>query len=109
MAKKVMRAKGIFKGKNGSCGYETGKEYRLILQHTKKDNIIVESPDVPHTRGQRTPHDQDGYCEYGSLLAFLSNWEGVSEISDKEYFSKPGIIYKNDPPLIRPWVPTDAC
>jgi len=53
-----MFIKAIFIGENGSLGYETGKEYELILI----DSTIKRRKDLT------------GVCPYRSIETFLANW-----------------------------------
>ena len=57
-----MKIKAIFIGENGSLGYETDKEYELILI----DSTI---------RRQ----DMSGICSYYNIETFLQNWTVVKE------------------------------
>jgi len=54
-----MIIKAIFIGENGSLGYETGKEYELILL----DSTIKRRKDLT------------GVCPYRSVETFLQNWK----------------------------------
>jgi hypothetical protein len=59
------KVKAIFRGQNGSCGYETNKEYTLIIRHKIKNHVQIEK------------FKGGGWCEYGSLVSFLENWDNV--------------------------------
>lgn len=63
------KVKAIFKGQNGSCGYETNKEYTLIIRHEIKMYVQIE--DI----------QGGGWCEYGSMVPFLENWDNVRVVS----------------------------
>ncbi len=56
--------KALFKGKDGSLGYRYNMWYDLIVY--SNTNTI-----------SRT--DGTGYCEYGSIYAFYSNWSMIEE------------------------------
>lgn len=64
-----IRVKATFKGKNGSMGFETGKQYTLTLTKYKDGGLLAE--------------DDFNHCEYGSFIAFLNNWENVSSYKNK--------------------------
>jgi len=67
----TIRAKATFKGQNGSCGYNTGKEYELKIVH--KDN----------GRGMisiSTGNKIESMCDYNSLSAFLKNWDNIKSL-----------------------------
>lgn len=62
----------IFKGQDGSLGYENGKEYQLMIG-VSRDKIIIERLDIQ----ERT---FKGFCEYGSIISFLDNWDEIKSI-----------------------------
>lgn len=63
-----MLVKAIFKGQNGSLGYETDKEYTLKIVQLA-DNILIEDQKI------------DGKeCQYGSVVAFLNNWDNIRRV-----------------------------
>ncbi len=67
---KTKKIKAVFKGKNGSCGYKNGMEYKLrIWQHSENGhrNIAIDLADKPDAN----------YCEYASVIAFLTNWDCI--------------------------------
>lgn len=65
-----MKVIAIFKGKNGSLGYVTGKEYSLLFR-TDFKVVIVDLDRI-------TPRDSGGsLCMYDSVRSFLDNWEVV--------------------------------
>ena len=68
-AKKIT---AIFKGQDGSLGYENGKEYQLMIG-VSRDKIIIERLD----NQERT---LKGFCEYGSIMSFLDNWDEIKSI-----------------------------
>jgi hypothetical protein len=63
--KKSKKIKAIFRGANLSCGYETNKEYTLVIRHSSFANISIKQP------------NGDGKCEYSSAISFLDNWDNV--------------------------------
>lgn len=65
---KTIKVKAIFRGQDGSCGYETNTEYRLIISYENK-YIHIEAE-----AGNR------GWCDYNSILAFLNNWDNIRRI-----------------------------
>ena len=65
------QVKAIFKGQNGSLGYENGKEYNLTLEHKKGNNISI------YITQKNKCNNIVGNCEYGSLISFLSNWDNI--------------------------------
>jgi dsDNA-specific endonuclease/ATPase MutS2 len=59
-----------FTGHNGSCGYETNKEYALTIYHyndVKNKKIVVE----------KSGKNGEGYCEYDSIISFFNNWNKI--------------------------------
>lgn len=67
MAKKV---KAIFKGQDGSCGYNTNKEYTLWIKHNTKMISYIEIENI----------NGGGYCEYESMISFLDNWDNIRNV-----------------------------
>ena len=59
------KVNATFKGKDGSRGYETNKEYALVIRHHIGGNIQIE--DI----------NGGGWCEYGSIVSFLENWNNI--------------------------------
>ena len=68
-AEKKVIVKATFKGLNGSCGYETNKEYDLQVRHSINRYVQIEK------LGGAT-----GYCDYGSMVSFMENWDNVRRI-----------------------------
>jgi len=67
-----IKVKATFKGKNGSMGFETGKQYTLNLNKDKDGGIsIYDINDMSH------------FCDYTSFITFLNNWENVSSYKNK--------------------------
>jgi len=65
--KKVI-VKAIFKGQDGSCGYKHNSEYELTMwQH----NNVIEIERY---------NDDNGNCEYSTVLTFFDNWDCVRVI-----------------------------
>lgn len=56
--------KAVFVGKDGSCGYNKNREYRITISQESKGTIIVQA-------------NGDKYVEYESIIAFLNNWDNV--------------------------------
>lgn len=52
-----------FKGKDGSAGYRTGQFYELRFIDSDKYPVVIERL------------DGSGRCPYGSMRAFLDNWD----------------------------------
>jgi hypothetical protein len=65
---KHTNVKAIFRGLDGSCGYQANREYELTIRHTQSDNIHIEK------------YCGGGYVAYGSLVAFLENWDNIRTI-----------------------------
>lgn len=63
------KVKAIFKGRNGSCGYKTNKEYTLIIHH--QVDMYIQIEDV---KG-------GGHNSYGSMVSLLENWDNVRVVS----------------------------
>lgn len=63
-----MRIKAIFRGQNKSCGYKTGREYTLVVRHHIKEYVQIENA------------EGGGYCDYDSVVAFLSNWDMIRRV-----------------------------
>lgn len=60
--------KAIFKGQDGSCGYKTNNEYTLSVHHHPDSYIKIEK--VPF----------GGWCDYGSMVSFLKNWDNIRRV-----------------------------
>ena len=56
--------KAIFKGKNGSMGFETNKEYTINVNQVQNGYIKI---------------DGSGglWCDYNSIGSFLTNWDNI--------------------------------
>ena len=65
---KNVKVKAVFKGFDGSCGYKTNQEYTLVISHKFEHYIQIEN-----CKGR-------GYCEYGSILVFLENWDNIQKV-----------------------------
>lgn len=65
MGKKIQ---ATFKGQNGSMGFKTGKEYTLTLSKMNKGHLMAEED------------SGFNFCEYGSFMAFLNNWDNIKTI-----------------------------
>jgi len=65
---RTVKIKAIFKGADNSCGYKTNREYTLIIRHKIESNIQIED-----TNG-------GGWCEYGSMISFMENWDNVRRL-----------------------------
>ena len=69
MKKKTIKA--TFTGKDKSCGYKKNVEYTLTIWHHSENghrNIAIELADKP----------DENYCEYESVVSFLSNWDKIT-------------------------------
>ena len=62
---RTTKVKAIFKGLNNSCGYKTNNEYTILIRH--KTDFYIQIEDV----------NGGGWCEYGSLISFLENWDNI--------------------------------
>lgn len=62
------KVKAVFKGQDGSCGYKTNTEYSLVIRH--KTESLIQIEDV----------NGGGWCEYGSMISFLENWDNIRVI-----------------------------
>ncbi len=60
----------IFRGHNGSCGYQTHTEYRLSVSHESGSKIKI-------VRVKDNCIKDGGECEYESMLTFLENWDCI--------------------------------
>lgn len=67
--------KAIFNGKNESCGYDTGKEYTLMV-FQNIHTIRIENK-YASSRG-------DGYCEYSSIISFFENWDNIRVVKEEK-------------------------
>ncbi len=65
---RIIKVKANFKGADGSCGYKRNNDYVLIIRHKMESFIQIE--DI----------DGGGWCEYGSVVSFLENWDNISRI-----------------------------
>lgn len=71
MAKKV---KAIFKGQDGSCGYNTNKEYTLIVSRGSYEHRpYVDLISIKNIDG-------GGLCDYESIESFLNNWDNIRNV-----------------------------
>lgn len=70
------KVKAIFRGANGSLGYETDKEYTLVIHHESGGNIKIECAN----RAFQVKFGL-GKCEYESLTSFLANWDNVRVVN----------------------------
>ncbi len=62
---RTVKVKAIFKGLDGSCGYKKNSEYTLSIRHQTEYNICIDNV------------DGGGRVEYGSMVAFLENWDNI--------------------------------
>ena len=67
----AMEVKATFIGKNMSIGFEKGKEYKLRVQN----NIFSKTTTIKTECGLK--------CEYSSALAFLFNWDKITNLVEK--------------------------
>ncbi len=68
MSNRTQKVKATFKGQDGSCGYKHNTEYTLSIGHRQDEFIHIED-----TSG-------GGWCEYGSLISFLENWDNIRKV-----------------------------
>ena len=61
----MLKIKAIFKGTNGSCGYELDKEYNLYIESNTSGIII------------RRNRKGWGICIYSNIEKFLENWDNI--------------------------------
>lgn len=73
MKKKTVKA--IFRGANGSLGYQTNHEYLLVIFQLKGQNIAIRIDNQ-----NQNDNTHDGYCEYESIVSFLENWDNIRVI-----------------------------
>jgi hypothetical protein len=73
---KITRVRAIFKGQNGSLGYNTNEEYPLNLRHTKGNNISITTYEIMEMNAIV------GECEYESMSSFLKNWDNIRIVND---------------------------
>lgn len=66
MANQIV-VKAIFRGQDGSLGYETHKEYTLIVSQSY-DDIHIER------------NGGGGECDYGSIMSFINNWDNIRKV-----------------------------
>ena len=64
-----IKVKATFIGKDGSRGFVKAKEYTLKLSKYPTDGNLL-ADDVKSLN----------YCEYGSFIAFLNNWDNIKNI-----------------------------
>lgn len=63
----MKKVKAIFRGQNGSCGFETNREYTLEVYHDTKLYIRI--------------NDGDGkWCDYQSFISFMNNWDNIRNV-----------------------------
>lgn len=70
---KIIKVKAIFRGQDNSCGYRTNSEYTLDINQGNNSFWIENSNTYEH-------RDGSGYCEYGSVISFLENWDNIRRI-----------------------------
>jgi hypothetical protein len=59
--------KAIYRGQDGSLGYERNKEYSLaVYTETGKPITII-----------REENGSAGQCEYSNMGTFLENWDNI--------------------------------
>ena len=67
----AMEVKATFTGKNLSMGFETGKEYKLRVHNNPFSKVTT----IKTKEGLK--------CLYSSALAFLFNWDKISNLVEK--------------------------
>lgn len=73
MTKKIT---ATFTGQDGLLGYETNKEYTLMIGVSNNKLIIERMNDEKRTF--------EGFCEYGSVLSFLANWDNIKRVPENK-------------------------
>ena len=66
-----IKIRAIFVGKNNSIGFETGKEYVLKVYNNPFSKVTT----IKTKEGLK--------CFYSSALAFLFNWDKISNLVEK--------------------------
>lgn len=61
----MKKIKAIFKGANGSLGYQTGKQYDLLMQ-PDGEKIFIMREGYP-----------EGNCIYDGITPFFDNWTDI--------------------------------
>lgn len=89
---KEIKVKAVFKGENGSSGYETNKEYTLMVCH---GNLNI------HIENREASSFGNGYCEYQSINSFLENWDNIRVIKEEKrkplFITEDGVeIFENE-------------
>ena len=59
--------KAIFRGQDGSCGFETNKEYVLEVMHNTNTHISIQGGGGRH-------------CDYQSFISFMKNWDNIRNV-----------------------------
>lgn len=77
MAQDKIIARAVFKGSDGSCGYNLGKEYILEIVHSRNRNIQIS-----------LFGNIGGHCDYSSLITFLKNWDNIREENNFKHMDK---------------------
>ena len=67
----AMEIKATYTGKNNSIGFETGKEYVLRVYNNPFSKVTT----IKTKEGLK--------CFYSSALAFLFNWDKISNLVEK--------------------------
>lgn len=65
MRTKIITA--VFKGQNGSCGYQTNKTYALKIKELPSSNIEIEL----------AGGNEENMTEYSNIITFLDNWTEI--------------------------------
>jgi len=58
--------KATFKGRNGSLGYITGKEYTLKIRELIDNSLLITDQ-----------NKKTNPCEYSGSLTFFENWTNI--------------------------------
>ena len=64
----MRKVKAVFKGANGSCGYETDREYTIYVESNTTGIII------------RRNRAGWGVCQYTNIEKFLENWDNIRNL-----------------------------
>ena len=61
----MKKVKAIFRGQDGSCGFQTGREYTLLIHHSAGTLVRIEDESGSHR------------CDYSNMMTFLDNWDNI--------------------------------
>lgn len=61
------KVKAIFRGQDGSCGFQTNREYQLEVMHDVNSYIRIDGGD-------------GHFCDYQSFVSFMKNWDNIRNV-----------------------------